>query len=250
MSKKSRQAKRSSQSTKTLATRLSARSVSGQSTLSITERLLSVFQFSKFQQFFSQRKNIILTLVVIIVLGLLYLLKDVFIVAMVNGQPIYRWTVIQTLEKQGGQQVLDSLVTETLVKQAIKDSDIKIEQEEIDTAIKEIEDRIVAQGMTLDQALVQEGLTKEELIADLTLQRSAEQMVASTVTVTEEEIDTYIGENQEFLPAELTGQELRDTVRQQLYSGKLSETISQWVEGLQAEAQIIYLKNYSNSDPQ
>ncbi|HEX9817599.1 MAG TPA: SurA N-terminal domain-containing protein [Patescibacteria group bacterium] len=209
-----------------------------------TKKVLSVFNLARLRRFFEQRRNVVAVLVVLIVFGLLYLLKDVFIVAVVNGQPIYRWTVISKLEQQGGQQVLDSLVTETLVRQAVKKVGIIVSQEEIDAQIAGIEERLTAQGFTLDQALAQEGMTRTELIDQIKLQSAVDQLTASEVIVTEEQIDQYIADNQEFLPAELTGEALRAEVRQQLQLSAVSQATQTWIQDLQAEAQIMYLRDY------
>lgn len=204
----------------------------------------TIMPLAQLSAFFAQRKNLIKILVIVVLFGLAYLFKDVLIVAVVNGKPIYRWTVVAQLEKQGGQPVLDSLVTETLVRQAIKEAGVKINQADIDAQLAEIEARLSAQSLTLDQALVQEGLTRQDLIDDITLQRSAEQLVVDRVTITEAEIDTYIADNAAYLPAELEGEALRTSVREQLSAAKLSEAIGAWVEELRAKAQIIYLKEY------
>src|SRR6476661_8388753 len=43
-------------------------------------------------------------LVIVLIAGLLYLLRSYFIAAMVNGQPISRFSVISELERQSGKQ--------------------------------------------------------------------------------------------------------------------------------------------------
>ncbi|HCR81712.1 MAG: PpiC-type peptidyl-prolyl cis-trans isomerase [Candidatus Pacebacteria bacterium GW2011_GWA1_46_10] len=245
MPRKTRSPKKSARSTtatSVLAARLAT--AAKKPNTSVIERLLGFFRFSRVRGFFGQRRNVIFTVVILVILILLYLLKSVLIVAVVNGQPIYRWTVVTQLEKQGGQQMLDSLVVEALVKQAIKSAGVEADQAEIDARITEIENQLTQQGMTLETALEQEGLTRRELEDNLKLQWAAEQLVASSVTVSEEEIDTYLENNQEFLPTDMTEEELRTTVREQLYSSKLSEAIGQWVEDLRSKAQILYLKEY------
>jgi parvulin-like peptidyl-prolyl isomerase len=199
---------------------------------------------SKMRSFFAQKKNVKKALIVLIVLFALYLLKDQMIVAVVNGQPVFRWTVIKKLEEQGGRQVVDTLVTEKLVRQALRDQNVQVSKEEVDAAITEIEARLAAQGMTLDQALAQEGLTRQKLEDDIMLQKSAEKLVADKVSVTEEEIDAYIAENKEFLPAELTGDALRAEVRTQLVANETNMAIQAWVQELTANAKVQYWKQY------
>ena len=208
------------------------------------EKLLNVFRLEKLRHFFEQRRNILAVLIILIIFGLMYLLKDVFIVATVNGQPIYRWTVIRQLEQQGGQQILDSLITEVLMKQAIKKAGLVVDQTAVDAQLNSIEEQVAAQGLTLDQALAQEGLTKEYLINQIELGIAVEQLVATDVVITEEEIDQYITDNQEFFPEDLTGEELRGQVRQQLYSSAVNQATQVWLQELQNQAKILYLKDY------
>jgi len=198
-----------------------------------------------FKKFFANQKNVIILVAALLFLGVGYLLKDMFIVAMVNGKPIYRWTVVQRLEEQGGRQILDSIVAETLVKQAIKDSGIKVEQAEIDAAIKEIEERIAAQGLSLDQALAEQGMTKDDLVEDIVLQKSAEKIVAGQITVTDEEVMAYMEENKDFFPEGSDLESMKTLVRTQLESSKVNTEIQTWVQALQDNAKIIYLKEYS-----
>ena len=205
------------------------------------------FSYNGTKSFLSHSKSLMALLVLLIILGGLYLVKDSFIVAMVNGKPVYRWTVIQKLEEQGGKQILDSLVTETLVKQAIKNAGIKIEQTEIDSEIKNIEDRLVAQGMTLDTALQQQGMTRQQLIDDITLQKSAEKIVAEKVSVTDEEVQKYMEDNKDFFPADADLAQMKETVKQQLLSTKGNEAIQAWVQELQDSSKVIYLKEYKTS---
>ena len=196
------------------------------------------------KKFFSNQKNVIMVVAILLFLGVGYLLKDVFIVAMVNGRPIYRWSVVQRLEEQGGRQILDSLITENLVKQSIKQAGIVVEQEEIDAAIKEIEDRIAAQGMTLEQALEEQGMTRDLLVEDIVMQKSAEMIVADRIEVSDEEIDAYMEENSEFFPEGSDLNSLREVVKEQLLSSKVTQEIQLWVQEIQDNAKIIYMKEY------
>jgi hypothetical protein len=199
------------------------------------------------KKFFSVQKNVIMVVAILLFLGVGYLLKDVFIVAMVNGKPIYRWSVIQRLEEQGGRQILDSLITENLVKQSIKQAGVVVEQEEIDAAVKEIEDRIAAQGMTLEQALEEQGMTRDLLVEDIVMQKSAEMIVADRIEITDAEIDAYMEENSEFFPEGSDLDSLRDVVKEQLISAKITEEIQLWVQEIQDDAKIIYMKEYETA---
>lgn len=199
---------------------------------------------STLRSFFHKKQNVKKALLVLIALFALYLAKDQLIVAVVNGQPIFRWTVINKLEDQGGRQTVDSLITEKLVRQALREANVQVSREEVDAAVAEIEARLVSQGMTLDQALAQEGLTRQKLEDDIMLQKSAEKLVAEKVSVTDEAIDAYIAENKDFMPADLTGEALREEVRAQLVANETNMAIQTWVQELTTNATIQYWRQY------
>jgi len=65
-------------------------------------------------------------LLVVVLVVAAFLLKGLFIAALVNGQPISRFTVISELEKQSGKQALTSLVNQTLIFQEAKKKNITV----------------------------------------------------------------------------------------------------------------------------
>src|SRR3989344_3487745 len=81
--------------------------------LAIKKRLNFVFsgiqKMPRYQQW--------LLVLILVAIGLAYYFKGFFVAALVNGQPILRWSVITEVEKQGGQEVLDRKITEALIFQ-------------------------------------------------------------------------------------------------------------------------------------
>ena len=53
-----------------------------------------------------RKPKVYIPLITIILIGLLYYNRSLFIVALVNGQPISRIAVVQELEKRNGKQAL------------------------------------------------------------------------------------------------------------------------------------------------
>ena len=66
-----------------------------------------------------------LLVLLILVVGL-YFGRSLLFAALVGGRPITRVELISELEKQGGQQALESLVTKELVKQEAQKKNINI----------------------------------------------------------------------------------------------------------------------------
>lgn len=189
-------------------------------------------------------KRFFAVLVGIIVIGLLYYFKGLFVAATVNNKPIFRPLVVKELEKQYGQDTLDSLITESLINQEAVKNNIVVSQDDIDSQIKEIEDNLKAQGQDLDSALKLRGMTKDDLTKQIKIQKMVEQLLADKISVTDDEINKYIEDNQSSLPENLTGDDLKNTVKTQLTQQKLSTEFQTWITDLKSKAKINYFVSY------
>src|SRR3972149_2654206 len=105
-------------------------------------------------------KKFIVGVVIVVLLSLLYLLKGLFVAAFVNGQPISRLSVVRELERRGGAQALDSVISQTLILQEAKKQKVTATDEEVNATIAEIEVSLEGQG-GLDQILISEGMTRD-----------------------------------------------------------------------------------------
>jgi hypothetical protein len=186
-------------------------------------------------------KKLFVVFLIAVVVFVLYILKDKYIAAVVNGQPVYRHTLHMELEKQAGQQALDGLVTKTLIYQEAKKQNVEVTQEEVDAQLSEIEAGLAAQGQTLDEIIALQGLTKEDVIEQIKLQLMIEKMVGDEVVVTDEAVDDYMEQNADFLPEDADEEELKASVREQLRQQQLSLQIQEWIEDIQDKAEV---KNY------
>lgn len=189
---------------------------------------------------FSNKTLSIIFVIALVVFGL-YLFKDSYIAAVVNGKPIFRPTLHMELEKQAGKQALEGLITKTLVFQEAQKQNIEVTQDEVDAQLSKIEESLVAQGQTLDGVIALQGLTKADVIEQVRLQLLIEKMVGDSVEVTDEEIADYMEQNADFLPEDANEEELKVSVKEQLKQQKLSAEIQTWIQGIQEEAEI---KNY------
>lgn len=188
-----------------------------------------------------KRSYLIIGLVVIALLGLAYFYRSLFIVATVNGEPISRLTYIQELERMSGQQAMNALVTKTLILQEASEQNVTVGDEEVDQEISEIEENLQSQGQDLDSVLTLQGLTREALREQIYLQKLIEKMVGENVQVSDEEVATYIENNQETLPEDQSEEEQQQAVRDQLRQQKLNEEVQTWLQELQQNADINYL---------
>jgi foldase protein PrsA len=181
---------------------------------------------------------------VVVVALALFFFKGLFIAATVNGQPISRLAVVSQLEKQGGKQALDNLIVENLIRQEAQKRHVSVSQSDIDGQIKKIEDQLKGQGMTLDNALAAQGLTKSDLVDQLTIQALLTKMIGNSVSVSDADIEKYIAANQDNLPKDLSDADLKSQVRSQLEQQQLQTKTQAFVATLQKNAKITYFVGY------
>lgn len=190
------------------------------------------------------KRSYILTLLgIFVVVAILFLGRNLLVAALVNGQPISRLSVVRELEKQGGKQALDSLVTKQLIIQEARKKNITVSQKEIDDELKAIQTNLEKQGQKLDQVLALQGMTKEQLVEQIKLQKMLEKMVGK-IEVTDKEIDDYLNENKDSLPQDQDDKTLKENIKKSLLQQKLNEKAQALFENLRKSAKINYFVNY------
>jgi foldase protein PrsA len=178
------------------------------------------------------------TVVVILLLaGLGFYLKNQLIAASVDGHLISRWAVIKKLEKQNGKTALDGLVENQLIVNAAKKNNITVSDDEINKKMDTIKSQIESQGGTFDAALSDAGLTMADLRTQITLQVELEKLLGNKLGVSDDEVNKYIADNKVPLPA---GQEetVKTQIREQLKSEKFNTEASTYISNLRSAAKI------------
>lgn len=189
-------------------------------------------------------KKLIIIVSIIIALGILaWLAKGLFVVALVDGSPISRTSIVQKLEKEAGKNLLESLVIEKLIQNEAKIKQITISDEEINAEIKKIETQITSQGDTMDNALAAQNMTIDDLKEQIVTQKELEKLLADKVVVSDEEVAKYIADNQVPMTA---GQEatINEQIKTELRNQKLSGEAQTFIASLKTKAKIQYWVNY------
>ncbi len=192
----------------------------------------------------SKMKVFAFGILMIILVVLLFKFKGVFVAASVNGEFIPRLTVVSELEKQGGKQALQSLVTKSLIIQEARKQNISVTPQDIDQEVKKIEDQLKEQGQTLDAVLTSEGMTKDDLREQLKVRIIVEKILMPQIEVKDEEITKYITDNKDYLPKDKKADELKATAKETLVQQKLSAKAQEWIQSLNQSAKINYFVNY------
>ena len=189
------------------------------------------------------KKTVIIIAAVIILGALVYFSKSLFIAAVVDGSPISRLSVISKLEKTSGKNLLDSLITEKLVKNEAGAKKIVVSDEEINGEIKKIEDQIISQGGTLNEALVAERMSLDDLKGQIIIQLELKKLVEDKITVTDEDIAQYISDNEITITPGKEAQAAVD-IKNEVKDQKISQEADTLITTLKSQAKINYFVNY------
>jgi foldase protein PrsA len=172
------------------------------------------------------RRNLLLLLLALLVVHFWYRTNTWPIVAFVNNKPVSRFQLDQALYKQGGQQVLDSIITQKLVDEELEKNKVTASSAEVDSRIEEIKNSL---GSSFDVALSAQGLTMEQLREQVAVQIRIEKLLDSQATGSAEEISQMMKDGN------MDASTAAKAVKQQ----KLQTVIQDWVDGLRTKAKII-----------
>lgn len=198
-------------------------------------------QLKNLQSFKIKRTYLIGGLILILLAGLAVYFRSIFVVAMVNGQPVSRLAYIKEMERMSGKQALDSLITKTIILQEARKKNVAVSPQEVDQEIKKIEENLSKQGQKLDTILQLQGMTKESLREQVYFQKLIEKMVGKDIKVSDQEVNDYIAANRSTLPQDVKEEDLKKQVREQLRQQKLNEKVQTWIKNLQEKAKVTYL---------
>ena len=184
--------------------------------------------------------GIIIGTLIVVLLGGYFLYNRYFVVATVNGQSISRLSLIRELEKQGGQQALDGIITKILIMQAADKEKTTASAEEISTKVTEIEERVSQQGQELSSLLTMQGMTMDDLRDQLKYEVLVDKLANQETTISDDDIASFIEENPFIFDEDQTDTEKADIAREQLNQQQNDTAIQTWLESLRQSAVITY----------
>lgn len=185
---------------------------------------------------FNPRWLLVLGLFLVLAAALAWKNKGLFVSATVNGRPILRLELDQRLVSRFGDQTLDEMVGEVLIRQAASQNKITVNKAELDNKIAEIEKTLNGQ-ITLKDALAQQGDTVESFRQRVELQLLLEKLTVGQVNVTDQEISDYIEKNKSSLIASdeaAMKQEAKDT----LTASRQNTVLRQYFSDLKTKAKV------------
>lgn len=182
--------------------------------------------------------------IVIVVIVAAVFFKSLFVVAIVNGQPISRVELIHELERLAGKQALNSIVTRVLIEQEATKQNITVTNKEVTDAVTKLSNDLKKQGQDINKLLVAQGMTMSSLTEQLRVQKLVEKIFAKNLKVTDKEIADYMEKNKAQLPENQDLATLKESVAQQVKQQKLSDLFQAWLQTAQKDAKITYFLNF------
>ena len=166
------------------------------------------------------------------------------VAALINNQPISRLEVVRRLEKQGGKQTLDNIMTETLILQEAKKTNSQVSKEEVAGRIKKISDQLEGQGRNLDEVLAASGQTRQDVEKQLKLQLIVEKIVGKEVKISDEQVQKEYDQNKDTRYKDKKLDEVKDQIRSQLFQENVNLKARDWIEKLKNNANIRYFVKF------
>ncbi len=189
-------------------------------------------------------KTALVLALLLVLLAVLYSARGVFVAAMVNGSPISRFAVVSELEKSSGKEVLETLITQELIKAEIARAGVSVTEAEVDEGIAALREEIKGQTtVTLEEMLEERGLAMEEVREQVLLQKQVEKLLGAKVDVTDEEVNEYLAQAK-FEIAEADLPAARTDIAKQMREQKISVEAGALVGELREKANISYFVNY------
>lgn len=192
----------------------------------------------------SNKYPVKMILLVLVVLVLAYFGKSLLVAALVNNRPIFRLSLIRELEKQSGKATLDSMVTKNLIFQEAQKEKAGVTDDEINTAVKDLENNLKTQGQDLNNVLAAQGMTMADVRTQIKLQKIIEKILGKDVVISETEVKDYLAKNSSLMPKDLTGEEASKAAEEQLKQQKIQGKLTAWLDTLKKNAKINYFLQF------
>ncbi len=175
----------------------------------------------------------------IILLSLfVYFLNKNINIARVNGQAITKTRYFSELHKSSGQQVLDEMITKLIIKQEAERMGVNVSQSDIEEEITKLRSSVESQGSTLEQVLTYQGVTYDQLLENIKIQKMLEAILTDRVSITDDEIKSFYEENKDFYGNEKSFDELYNDIKFQLFQERMTAAYRSWIEEQKAASNI------------
>lgn len=169
---------------------------------------------------------------------------DWFIVATVNGKPIWRTELIKELEKRSGKETASFLLNKALIYQEARNKNINVSSDEIKDLFNKYDEQLKAQGTSLKDALTFQGITEDQYKDELKFEVLVKKLLADKITVTDDEIKEYYDKNKDQFGKDQSLDNVKETIKQFLSDQKISTSYPTFIKDLESKAKIKRFFNF------
>lgn len=167
---------------------------------------------------------------------LLAVKRGYVVAALVNGRPIFSWQLSRSLHTQFGQQTLEGMIAESLVRSQADKEKVSVTPDEVEAKTQEIL-KSLGENINFDDFLKYQGMTKQDFTNQIRLQLTVSKLLEKTIVITDGDIDLYIASNRALLRA-TDPAELRKEARGALLNEKISQNVQAWFADIKEKAKI------------
>ncbi len=163
--------------------------------------------------------------------------KSLFLAAVVNGKPVFSWELNRVLVDRYGKQTLEGMISEKLIAGEAQKNNVVMNPAEVSTREEEIV-KGLGGGMSLEEILKIQGLSKDEFDRQITLQLTVQKILGKDLTITNADIDNFIATNRATLVATEEAS-LRMEAKQAILDAHIGEKLQPWFNELKTKAKIL-----------
>lgn len=163
--------------------------------------------------------------------------KSLLVAAVVDGRPVWSWELNGVLVDRYGKQTLEGMISEKLIAVEAQKNNVVLNPAEVNSREEEIV-KGLGGGMSLEEILKIQGLSKDEFDRQITLQLTVQKILGKDLTITEADIDNFIATNRATLVATETAS-LRMEAKQAILDAHIGEKLQPWFNELKTKAKIL-----------
>lgn len=116
------------------------------------------------------------------------------VVASVNGEPITKDRLYDTMVKQYGPDVLDSLISDKIVELEAKAKNITIADADVDKELQQYVEQYGGQA-AFEQALASSGYTMDAIKKNVRMNLTMVKLLEPEITITDDELQKFFNDN-------------------------------------------------------
>ncbi|ATW28780.1 foldase [Candidatus Formimonas warabiya] len=116
------------------------------------------------------------------------------VVARVDGDPVTKEELYDSLVKQNGQEVLDSLIADKIREKEVQKNKVSVTDKEIEEEVQKLTDQYGGQE-AFNQTLAMYGLSLDDVKKDVKSSMEVKKLLEPQISISEEEINNYFTEN-------------------------------------------------------